>query len=227
MANPTKIFLFFIFFIYCKILGAKKTQTLEPLYTNNISPFFTHSLVSSYIYSNQTNLTTFLLGTLLTMSWLLPCLVLVLLIFQEPLCTCTSISDLFETWCQQHGKKYSSEQERVYRFKVFEENYAYIIEHNSKGNSSYTLGLNEYSDLTHHEFRETFLGLSSSANDFIRLKHGGLGSGTEAWSDVGDVDIPSSLDWREKGAVTNVKNQGSCGMLNLFVLFLISEMYLT
>ncbi|PHU20925.1 hypothetical protein BC332_12076 [Capsicum chinense] len=145
------------------------------------------------------------------MSWLFPCLVLVLLIFQEPLCTCTSISDLFETWCQQHGKKYSSEQERVYRFKVFEENYAYIIEHNSKGNSSYTLGLNEYSDLTHHEFRETFLGLSSSANDFIRLKHGGLGSGTEAWSDVGDVDIPSSLDWREKGAVTNVKNQGSCG----------------
>lgn len=149
------------------------------------------------------------------MKWLLPSLVLVLLIFQQPLCTCSSISDLFETWCQQNGKKYSSEQERMYRFKVFEENYAYITEHNSKGNSSYTLGLNAYSDLTHHEFRNSFLGLSSSANDFIRLK--GRGSGSSAAGVLSDVDAPSSLDWRDKGAVTNVKNQGSCGMLSLLL----------
>ncbi|KAK4351929.1 hypothetical protein RND71_027447 [Anisodus tanguticus] len=135
--------------------------------------------------------------------------VLVLLIFQGPICNCSSISDLFDSWCQQHGKIYSSEQERVYRFKVFEENYVYITEFNSKGNSSYTLGLNAYSDLTHHEFRNSFLGLSSSANDFIRLKRGSNSVGV--LSDVGDVDIPSSLDWRDKGAVTNVKNQGSCG----------------
>ncbi|XP_060199757.1 zingipain-2 [Lycium barbarum] len=137
-------------------------------------------------------------------------LFLVLLIFQGPICNCSSIYDLFGNWCEQHGKTYSSEQERVYRFKVFEENYAYITEHNSKGNSSYTLGLNAYSDLTHHEFKKSFLGLSSSANEFIRLKHGDSSFGG-VLSDVGDVDIPSSLDWREKGAVTNVKNQGSCG----------------
>lgn len=147
------------------------------------------------------------------MSWLLPSLLLVLLIFQQPFCTCSSISDIFETWCQQNGKNYSSEQERVYRFKVFEENYAYITEHNSKGNSSYTLGLNAYSDLTHHEFRNSFLGLSSSANDFIRLRRGRSDSSTTRV--LSDVDIPSSLDWREKGAVTNVKDQGSCGMLSL------------
>ncbi|MCD7450619.1 hypothetical protein HAX54_007593 [Datura stramonium] len=144
------------------------------------------------------------------MSWLLPSLVLVLLFFQGPVCNCSSISDLFESWCQQHGKTYSSEQERVFRFKVFEENYAYITEHNSKGNSTYTLGLNAYSDLTHQEFRNSFLGLSSAANDFIKLKRGSSSS-AGVLSDVGAVDIPSSLDWREKGAVTNVKNQGSCG----------------
>lgn len=120
----------------------------------------------------------------------------------------TSItSDLFQPWCQQHGKSYSTEEEKHYRLNVFQDNYAYILRHNSNSNSSYTLALNAFADLTHHEFKLARLGgLSASAasGDLIRLNRGGL-------LIESSNDLPKSLDWREKGAVTPVKDQGSCG----------------
>ncbi|KAI3861622.1 hypothetical protein MKW98_000574 [Papaver atlanticum] len=111
-------------------------------------------------------------------------------------------NDLFETWCKQHGKIYSSEEEKLQRFQVFEKNLAFVNEHNNMENSTYTLALNSFADLTNHEFKASRLGLSGS-NGVPRNYSSFLG-GT-----VGD--IPASLDWREKGAVTPVKDQGSCG----------------
>lgn len=124
-------------------------------------------------------------------------------------------SDLFRQWCQQHGKSYSTEEENLYRFNVFEDNYAYIIRHNSNSNSSYTLSLNAFADLTHHEFKLARLrGLSASAasDDLIRLNRGSSLIESSSY-------LPKSLDWRDKGAVTNVKDQGSCGMCLCIYLF--------
>lgn len=93
---------------------------------------------------------------------------------------------------------------------MFQDNLAFINHHNSlgNGNSSYTLDLNAYADLTHHEFKASKLGLPLSANDLIRLKRGSPG---QRPGPIGDVGIPSSVDWRKQGAVTNVKDQGNCG----------------
>ncbi|GMI91297.1 xylem bark cysteine peptidase 3 [Hibiscus trionum] len=112
------------------------------------------------------------------------------------------VSQLFESWCDQHGKTYSSEEEKSYRLKVFEDNYAFVSQHNGMPNSSYSLALNAFADLTHHEFKASRLGLSASAIEFRRpnLREPGLVR-----------DIPASVDWRKKGAVTQVKDQGSCG----------------
>ncbi|CAI9116828.1 OLC1v1018092C1 [Oldenlandia corymbosa var. corymbosa] len=139
-----------------------------------------------------------------------PLLMLVLLFSLPIICQSSSLTitaDLFEDWCKQYGKTYSSEQEKQFRFKVFEDNYDYVTKHNSMPNSTYTLSLNAFADLTHQEFRAAYLGLSVSANDsIIRLNN------RESTSDgLHDGDIPSSIDWRKKGAVTKVKDQGNCG----------------
>lgn len=73
-------------------------------------------------------------------------------------------------------------------------------------NSSYILSLNAFADLKPHEFKASRLGLSAAANGLIRMNRGSSVQGSS-----GLRSIPSSLDWRKKGAVTNVKDQGSCG----------------
>lgn len=116
----------------------------------------------------------------------------------------SSSQQLFETWCEQYGKSYSSEEEKLYRFSVFEDNLAYITQHNDMGNSSYTLSLNDFADLTHHEFKTSRLGLSPA---IFKSKMGP--------KMLLNGDIPSSVDWRKQGVVTNVKDQGSCGVYPL------------
>ncbi|KAF3446378.1 hypothetical protein FNV43_RR11557 [Rhamnella rubrinervis] len=112
----------------------------------------------------------------------------------------SSSQQLFETWCEQYGKSYPSEEEELYRFSVFQDNLAYVAQHNNMGNSSYTLSLNAFADLTHHEFKTSRLGLSPA---IFKSKMGP--------KMLLNGDTPSSVDWRKQGAVTNVKDQGSCG----------------
>ncbi|KAJ8762370.1 hypothetical protein K2173_007528 [Erythroxylum novogranatense] len=114
----------------------------------------------------------------------------------------SDISQLFEAWSEKHGKVYATEEEKLQRLKVFEDNYDFVQKHNM-GNSSYALSLNAFADLTHHEFKASRLGLSASSVNNL-----GRGNLTIPRF-VGE--IPASIDWRKKGAVTKVKDQGSCG----------------
>ncbi|XP_057468656.1 low-temperature-induced cysteine proteinase [Actinidia eriantha] len=130
------------------------------------------------------------------------------LCFQIPKSFSSFTSDLFDTWCKQHKKTYSSEQEKLYRLKVFEDNYAFVTHHNTfMVNSSYTLSLNAFADLTHHEFKASRFGRLAS-KDLSRLDSG---TSNEESSDAFDFEVPSSVDWRASGAVSRVKDQSKCG----------------
>ncbi|XP_059286947.1 cysteine protease XCP1-like [Lycium ferocissimum] len=121
----------------------------------------------------------------------------------DDLTSIDNIIDLFETWMEKHSKIYKSIEEKLHRFEIFRDNLKHIDERN-KNVSNYWLGLNEFADLSHDEFQKMYLGLKVQ-------NERSYDESTQEFTYRDFVDLPKSVDWRKKGAVTNVKNQGSCG----------------
>ncbi|XP_061372668.1 cysteine protease XCP2-like [Gastrolobium bilobum] len=119
----------------------------------------------------------------------------------EDLKSMDKLIELFESWISKHGKIYDTIEEKLLRFEIFKDNLKHIDDRN-KVVSNYWLGLNEFADLSHHEFKNKYLGL--------KVDLSGRRESPEEFT-YRDVDFPKSVDWRKKGAVTQVKNQGSCG----------------
>jgi len=63
----------------------------------------------------------------------------------------------------------------------------------------YSLAVNKFADMTAEEFKK-MLGYKPD-----------LKQQDEAPPLFDTIDLPKSVDWRAKGAVTPVKNQGQCG----------------
>ncbi|KAF4347237.1 hypothetical protein F8388_011691 [Cannabis sativa] len=66
-------------------------------------------------------------------------------------------------------KRDDPEEERLYRLRVFEDNMAFVTKYNQMPNSSYTLSLNAFADLTHYEFKASRLGFSPFLSSRPRL----------------------------------------------------------
>jgi cathepsin L len=107
----------------------------------------------------------------------------------------------FERWVQEHGRVYS-EDEVLYRFRIFKQNSDFVEKFNSEGHS-FTVGLNRFADLTNTEFLEKYTGLLRPLVQVSDPEH-------EYEFDQSQA-LPTSIDWRAKGIVSRVKNQGSCG----------------
>jgi len=111
--------------------------------------------------------------------------------------------DLFESWMSKHGKSYQSFTEKLRRLEIFKDNLKHIDDTN-KQRSSYWLGLNMFADLSNEEFKQMYLGVRTDGLPRRRDANSGF-----RYADA--VDLPKSVDWRKKGAVTYVKDQGQCG----------------
>jgi len=104
----------------------------------------------------------------------------------------------FKKWQKTHHKYYSDPDFEVYRLGVFAQNLKKIDSHPE--HSSYKLGQNQFMDLTSTEFKRYFLGLL----DVPRPQNKNV-------FEFSDEAAPANVDWRTKGAVSAIKDQGQCG----------------
>ncbi|XP_038688831.1 zingipain-2-like [Tripterygium wilfordii] len=131
----------------------------------------------------------------------------------------SSIAEKFEQWMAKHGRSYNSITERVNRFYIFKDNYEYIENFNKAKNKTFKLGINAFSDLTNDEF----LAMYAGSNLNIPAISSPLNTTSRYQNRRSLADVPSSINWVEKGAVTPIKNQGSCGSCWTFSVIAATE----
>ncbi|XP_027922715.1 vignain-like [Vigna unguiculata] len=118
-----------------------------------------------------------------------------------------SLWDLYERWRSHHTVSRSLGEKHKW-FNVFKANVMHF--HNTnKMDKPYKLKLNKFADMTNHEFRSTYAG--SKVNHHKMFQGTPHGNDTFMYENVRSV--PTSVDWRKKGVVTNVKDQGKCAIV--------------
>jgi len=103
----------------------------------------------------------------------------------------------FASFLKQHSKVYEGDEVQ-YRFSVFKSTMDTIQEHNA-GNHTWTMGINQFSDLTPEEFERIYLGYIHRPNS------------QKNYADLSGIEAANDIDWTTKGAVTPIKDQAQCG----------------
>merc|ERR1712137_808821 len=94
--------------------------------------------------------------------------------------------------------------------KVFLENREKVAQHNArfaKGEETFTLTMNKFGDLLTHEFAALYNGYNSEK----QARKGGV-----TFVKPENFQAPASIDWRQSGYVTPVKDQKQCGSCWVF-----------
>jgi len=119
------------------------------------------------------------------------------------LCYGLSTSDKWREFKTKYNKQYKTHEIEEHRLSVFEENLARLSQLQSK-DPLVRYGVTQFADLTPSEFKSSHLmrkPLSHKAH---------LSPVVEAPAALGG-DLPATWDWRTKGVVGPIENEGQCG----------------
>ncbi|KAH9245967.1 hypothetical protein BASA81_016508 [Batrachochytrium salamandrivorans] len=114
-----------------------------------------------------------------------------------------SLESRFRAWQQAHGKTYSTSNEYLHRLANFQASLARVQSHNAQPQRTFDMGVTLFADLSDEEFLQL---VETKITDCYAN-----GTSTSHFPQQPLLTLPNAIDWRERGAVTPVKNQGQCG----------------
>ncbi|OCT66469.1 cathepsin S [Xenopus laevis] len=109
----------------------------------------------------------------------------------------------WQLWVKTHQKIYKDAEEERARRTIWEETLKFITVHNlehSLGLHTYEVGMNHLGDMTVEEFTATMKGFQASDDPVPNVMY----------VPQEGVKPPEAIDWRERGYVTKVMDQGDC-----------------
>lgn len=107
----------------------------------------------------------------------------------------------WQQWKTKYAKVYADEAEESVRKLVWLDNWQFVQKHNAE-NHTFTVETNGFADLTMEEFKKLYLSQINMASGQ---------STAEVHVAQDNEPVVATVDWRTKGVVTGVKNQGECG----------------
>lgn len=117
----------------------------------------------------------------------------------------------FLQWMRTNNKMYVGDDYHL-RLGIFISNARYCQQFNKRKDRTFTVGINKFSCHTPAEYKSILGGHLSQTT---KLEKSTISKSTKT--------APDSLDWREKGIVNPIKDQGSCGSCWAFSTITTSE----
>jgi len=109
----------------------------------------------------------------------------------------------FSNFKLKYNKKYLNSSEEEMRFQIFTKNLQFIQNWNSNEKDKHVVAMNKFGDLTAIEFSKKYFSLNPEKLKKNQQQNFDVISNLQ--------DIPTSVDWRTKGKVRPVRDQGENG----------------